>query len=1296
MLPAGLMATALSGIGWNCVLATLTCTRSDSLASSMSYPVIAVTVNVTAVAPTTVINQASASGGGGSGSVSASDLTVIAGTGTTAQTISFGALVNVGFSVSPVTLAATASSGLTVTFTSATMAVCTVSGNAVTLVTVGICSMTARQPGNAAYAAAASLTQSFTVGQGPQTIAFGPLSAVTLPAPAATLTASSSSGLSVVFASTTPSVCTVGGRTLTPLAAGICSIAASQAGNLNYAAATSVSQSFVIQQATQTITFAALGNIALPASAFTLTAEASSALPVGFVSMSSVCTVSGTTLTPVAAGTCSITASQTGNANYSAAVSVTQAFTINPASGGGGGGGSGGGGGAGGGSSNPLTASPAALTFNAAAGGAIANQSMTLSYQTFTQGAPTWSCNTTINQGAGWLGVVPASGAMTQSSYAGFLYTYRAIVVVTANPTNIGAGSSYTGNVNCSAGGGIAAVPVTMNVAQPALFTLAPSSLAFNYLAGNPNTPLQQGISVFSNPSGASFAASASSNGGWLSVSDSAIATPGSVPVTVNVAGLAAGTFAGRVTVASGAATSITVPVALTIVVANPQLSVSPVAENVAVPQGGVPVSGQVTVSNAGGGTLQWTATSTGGQGNWLNLSGAAKGSAIPSVPDILGFTADPTGLVGGLYTAQITVSDANSASETTVNVMLIVTNAAPAISLSQTGLAFTVVSGGTPPAAQSFTVSNAGTGSLNWSAQGQVVANPLSDTNWLIVAPGSGTSGSGLTGTAVAVSANTANLQVGQYYASIDVAAPNAVNSPQIVSVTLNVVASASSPGPVVSTGGLLLTGSAGSATPLQQTLTLFNPSSSTVNFPSSTFTSTGGPWLSVTPSTSGLLSPGANSLPFTVNLLPLSPAVQTGNLLLAFTGGNVVTIPVVLLALGESLPAGSVPSASRPLTTTTAVCPGGKPSFLIPVLLQPSVQSGIQVANPSTVRVEVVDDCGNATTAKNGGAVQVTFSNGDAVLNLNDVAGAIWEATWTPGNAATSVTLQASASEQGMTLSPSLIVGSSESVTVQPANGNSAAQATGVVNAASSAQAMAGIVSPGSYVAIYGTRLAGNGSPSATSLPLPTTLNGTQVTLGGLPMPLLYASAGQLNALVPQGLAPNAEYPLAVVRGSTQSVPVPLTVTPLQPAIYTLDESGSGQAIAEIAGTAWLAAPAGNGSRPVQSGSEYLAVFCTGLGMVQGPNGEEEPGDGVAAPAGPIFQTTAQVLATIGGVNAPVTFAGLTPSFAGLYQVNIQVPAAVQTGSAVPLTLTVTDPVTAVVAYSNTVTIAVQQAGH
>ena len=78
-LPAGLTATGLSGTGWTCVLATLTCARSDVLAAGASYPAITLTVDVSVSAPASLTNTASVSGGGETNAAndSASDATAI-------------------------------------------------------------------------------------------------------------------------------------------------------------------------------------------------------------------------------------------------------------------------------------------------------------------------------------------------------------------------------------------------------------------------------------------------------------------------------------------------------------------------------------------------------------------------------------------------------------------------------------------------------------------------------------------------------------------------------------------------------------------------------------------------------------------------------------------------------------------------------------------------------------------------------------------------------------------------------------------------------------------------------------------------------------------------------------------------------------------------------------------------------------------------------------------------------------------------------------------------------------------
>jgi len=139
--------------------------------------------------------------------------------------------------------------------------------------------------------------------------------------------------LTVSFTSQTASVCTVTGSTVTLAAAGACTIQATQAGNTNYAAAASVNQTFTVTPESQTISFGALANQAYGTAPFSLTATASSGLPVTFTSLASpLCSVSGKTVTIITTGTCTIQATQAGNASYSAAPAVIQSFTVTPAS----------------------------------------------------------------------------------------------------------------------------------------------------------------------------------------------------------------------------------------------------------------------------------------------------------------------------------------------------------------------------------------------------------------------------------------------------------------------------------------------------------------------------------------------------------------------------------------------------------------------------------------------------------------------------------------------------------------------------------------------------------------------------------------------------------------------------------------------------------------------------------------------------------------------------------------------------------------------------------------------------
>jgi hypothetical protein len=254
----------------------------------------------------------------------------------TSQTISFAPLPDRTVGAAPFAIAATATSGLPVSFSSSSRSVCTISGNVVTVVAAGTCTIQATQNGNATYAAAPRVSQSFTVAKASQTIAFDPLADVPLGAAAFDVVATASSGLAVTLASTTRAVCTTKDTRVTLVAIGTCTLEASQAGSAGYLAAPKVTRSFGVVGATrtaQTITFPAPSDRGYGAAPFAVGATASSGLPVVVASLtSSVCTVAGDTVTLAAPGTCTLRAAQPGDGTYAPAPAVDRSFGIGGAS----------------------------------------------------------------------------------------------------------------------------------------------------------------------------------------------------------------------------------------------------------------------------------------------------------------------------------------------------------------------------------------------------------------------------------------------------------------------------------------------------------------------------------------------------------------------------------------------------------------------------------------------------------------------------------------------------------------------------------------------------------------------------------------------------------------------------------------------------------------------------------------------------------------------------------------------------------------------------------------------------
>lgn len=266
--------------------------------------------------------------------LSIDDLTINWVAGLQNQTITWSQSISPKtFGDADFSLNATASSGLTVTYGSSDPTVATVSGNTVHIVGAGSADITASQAGNGSYNPATDVVKNLAINKADQTISFGALPSKQVGDPDFALSATATSGLTVAFSSSNPSVATVSGNTVTIVGAGSTTITASQAGDANYNAATGQDQELIVTNPNlqdQTISFGALSPVTYGGANFNLTATASSGLTVAYSSSNTdVATVSGNTVTIVGVGTTSITATQGGNGTYNPADPVSQDLVVN-------------------------------------------------------------------------------------------------------------------------------------------------------------------------------------------------------------------------------------------------------------------------------------------------------------------------------------------------------------------------------------------------------------------------------------------------------------------------------------------------------------------------------------------------------------------------------------------------------------------------------------------------------------------------------------------------------------------------------------------------------------------------------------------------------------------------------------------------------------------------------------------------------------------------------------------------------------------------------------------------------
>ena len=481
--------------------------------------------------------------------------------------------------------------------------------------------------------------------------------------------------------------------------------------------------------------------------------------------------------------------------------------------------------------------------------------------------------------------------------------------------------------------------------------------------------------------------------------------------------------------------------------------------------------------------------------------------------------------------------------------------------------------------------------GTVNWNA----TVAPGAD--WLTVANTTGTSSDSSPGGIVySVNSSAASLTAGTYFGNIVVTSTNASSTALSFIVVLNVFAAAQPPSLAVSPGGLIFVANAG-VSPATQKVTVYTTSTGRKNYQAAAAVTDSGAWLSV--GASGATSAAApTQSTVTVDATKLSAGTYFGHVNYALGDAGIRTVNVTLIVLASGI---NLPGARAGDLTPKVAC---SPTSL---LLAPTGATGnfaaMPAAWPTPISMSLINDCG---TPVGNGQVVVTFSNGDAplALNLASAASGLYTGTWTPRNPAMQITINARGSATGFAAVTAPVAGSvvpsaapvlTPNGTVHPYNA-----------------LIGGALAPGTIVAIYGSNMA-TVATQPTTTPLPTKVNGTTVLMGGIPAPLFYVSANQINAQIPYELDASKQYQILVNANGALSTPQPLQLSAATPG---LDALADGTVVALHLTTGNLVSQ----DDPARPG-EYVIMFLLGMGTTDNPvtTGDASPSTTLNRPLAP-----------------------------------------------------------------------------
>jgi hypothetical protein len=560
--------------------------------------------------------------------------------------------------------------------------------------------------------------------------------------------------------------------------------------------------------------------------------------------------------------------------------------------------------------------------------------------------------------GGNWLTINPSNyGFGVDTPYA---------ITVGVNPAITLAAGTYSAEVLVQSINGAPAltIPVTLTIQPPTatFFDDLPGQMAF-FMATSGSAPPAQVLPIRNAGQGTldwTATVSTSDGGNWLSISAEDGTAPSEPTVSVNPAnipggGRVAGTFTGQVVLAENGQ-QISVPVMFT-VGANIFRQNNPLTFTMTA-GGANPLPQVITVAGTGT-AVDFTAAaqqSTGG--SWLTINPSAYGFGVDSPFVITVGVNAPVTLAAGTYSSEVIITSIDGTQGMTVPVTLIVEPKTATFFDSLPGqLSFSMATMGTAPPSQPLEIRDAGAGTLAWTA----TVTTSDGGSWLSMSAGSGTAPSVPQVTVNPAGVPGEGLVAGTFTGQVILSTDgDSVTVPVTFVVGANVFRQVN---------GLNFNKVLGGANPLPQIVNITSTGTA-FGVLGTVATSTGGNWLSISPSSYGFGISTTFQLIVTANPAVTLPAGTYTSEIILTTGGSPnmdIVIPVTL-------------TVNEPKTTFFNDIPGGVTFFQATAGANPGSQSfAIRNAGTGTLNWSAT-----ATTSDGGNWLQISSKNGTAPDSL------------------------------------------------------------------------------------------------------------------------------------------------------------------------------------------------------------------------------------------------------------------------------------------------------------------------